>query len=89
MYNVEQKELDKMERLLYRHGLTGGCVITPIELENGLNVQKDVNYLYSNKDITVRFFRERNENGVWCKLYRIQFENYKTGKIITFNRKDK
>ena len=88
MYNVSKDELWKMHTLCYRHGLTGGISITAIQLENGLTVSKDVNYFYDNKDIVVRFYYTRCPSGVWYNLVRVQFENIKTGKVITFNNYD-
>ncbi len=85
MFNVTKNELWKMHTLAYRHGLTGGCVITPVKLENGLTVSKDVNYFYDNRDIVVRFYYSRLDNGRWYNLVRIQYENIKTQKVLTFN----
>lgn len=88
MYYVSNEELWHMHTLLFRHGLTGGCQITPVQLENGVNVSKDIHYLYSNKDVCVTFFYKRCASGVWYDLCRIRFENMKTNTIITFNRKE-
>lgn len=85
MYKTTKQELWHMHTLLFRHGLTGGGRITPIELENGVQVSKDWYYLYSDREICVRFYYKRSESGVWYDLCRIQFENYKTDKIITFD----
>ena len=84
MYKTSKEQLWHMHHLLFRHGLTGGGSVTAIQLENGDYVSKDWHYLYSNKDICVRFFYKRCPSGVWYDLCRIQFENMKTGTIITF-----
>lgn len=84
MYKVTKEDLRKFEIKLFHDGLCGGGSIVPVELENGVNVKKDFHYLYSDKDITVRFFYKRNDNGVWCDLIRIQFENTRLHTIMTF-----
>lgn len=85
MFDVSKKDLWNMHTLAYRHGLIGGVVITPVTLENGLIVSKDVNYFYDNKDIVVRFYYSRLDNGRWYNLVRVQYENIKTQKVLTFN----
>ena len=84
MYKTSKEHLWRMNHLLFRHGLTGGGSITPVYLEDGTAVSKDIHYLYSNQNICVRFFYKRCPSGVWYDLCRIQFENYKTGAVITF-----
>ena len=85
MFNVTKNELWRMHTLCYRHGLKGGMKITPIKLENGLKVSKDINYFYDNKNIIVTFYYTRCESGVWYNLVRIAFENIKTQKVMIFN----
>ena len=88
MYNVNCKELKRMETTLFKYGLCGGGSVLPVSLEDGTQVKKDFHYLYDNHNICVRFYYSRLDSGMWYNLKRIQFENFKTGKIITFNAID-
>ena len=84
MKKLTDKELREVMHRCYSCGLTGGVKITPVELENGLKVSKDVNYFYHNSDIKCTFFFGRCPSGVWYDLKRVVFENLKTGRIDTY-----
>ena len=86
MYYVEKSDLKRMETMLYRHGLTGGCSVVPVTVDN-VQVKKDVHYLYSNKNITIRFYYARLENGMWYDLIGIDFENIENEILFKFRVK--
>lgn len=84
MIKLEKKEIMEIMNRCYHVGLIGGCKITPVELENGKKVSKDVNYFYHNSNVKVIFFFGRCPSGMWYDLVRIRFENEKTGKIVIY-----
>ena len=86
---ISKKQIEELRTRLFSHGLTGGCCITSITLDNGIEVSKDVYYFYDNFDITVRIFCARCPSGVWYDPVRIQLENTRTHKIIEFNSERK
>lgn len=86
MYYVEKSDLKRMEMLLYRHGLIGGCSVVPVIVDN-VQVKKDVHYLYSNRNIAIRFYYARLDNGVWYDLIGIDFENIENETMFKFRVK--
>lgn len=84
MIKVNKDFLENCERKLFHNGLIGGGSILPFEIENGLQVKKSFYYSCNNRDLVIRFYYKRLENGIWGDLIRIQFKNYKNGKITTY-----